>query len=75
VRTVTAEPLEFLLLQDAQQFRLEFQRDITDLIQKKRTLIREFEAPRLLRDGTGKRPFFMAEQLTLQKSERNCGAI
>src|SRR5215469_5343533 len=75
VRTVAAEPLEFLLLQDAQQFRLKFQRDIADLVQKKRPLVGQFEAPDFLRDGAGKRPFFVAEQLTLKKSKRDRRAI
>ena len=75
VRTVAAEPLEFLLLQDAQQFRLKFQRNVADLVKKERAFVGEFEPSRFLGDGAGERSFFVAEQLALEESKRDCGAI
>ena len=75
VRAVAAEPLEFLLLQDAQQFRLKFQRDVADLVQKKRALVREFKASRLLRDGASECAFFVTEQFTLEKPQRDRSAV
>src|SRR6266404_8381418 len=75
VRAVTAEPLEFLLLQDAQQLRLKFERNVADLIKKERALVRRLKASRFLRDRSRERSFFMTEQFTLQEPKRNCGAI
>jgi len=40
VSPVAAKPLEFLLLQDPQQFRLQLQRDVAHFIQEERALIR-----------------------------------
>src|SRR5580698_7804036 len=72
---VAAEPLKFLLLQNPQQFRLKFERDVAHFVQKERALVRQFKASHFLSDRPGKCSFFMTEQLTLQKAEWNCGAI
>src|SRR5271154_5808298 len=64
MRTVAAEPLEFLLLQDAQQFRLKFQRYVADLVKKQSAFVGELEPS-----------CFLAEQLTLEESQRDCGTI
>ena len=72
---VAAESLKFLLLQNAQQFRLKFERDVADFVQKERALVRQFKASHFLSDRSGKCSFFVTEQLTLQKPERNRGAI
>ena len=61
VRTVAAKSLEFLLLQNAQQFRLKFQRYVSNLIKKKRAVIGEFEPPRFLGDRARKCSLFVAE--------------
>jgi hypothetical protein len=50
MRTIAAEPFEFLLLQDPKQLRLKFERDIADLIQKKRAFVSEFEPAGFLPD-------------------------
>jgi hypothetical protein len=55
MRTVAAEPLEFLLLQDAQEFRLKFQRHVANLVKKERPLVRELKAPCFLCDCSRKR--------------------
>jgi hypothetical protein len=55
--TVAAKPLEFLLLQDAQQFRLKFQRNVANLVKKQRAFVGELEASRFLGDGACKCPF------------------
>src|SRR5277367_1066372 len=75
VRTIAAEPFEFLFLQHAQQFRLKFQRDVADLIEEKRALVGEFKAPRLLRDGASKCSPFVAKQLTFEKPQRDGSAV
>src|SRR5262249_22365824 len=38
-------------------------------------LVREFESSGLLRDRSCEGSFFVAEQFTLQETERNCGAV
>src|SRR5215813_1892126 len=68
VRTVAAEPLEFLLLQDAQQLGLKFQRYIANLVKKERAFVREFKPPRFLRDGACKGTFLVPEKLAFQQS-------
>src|SRR5215470_11704106 len=44
-RLRASESLEFLLLDRPQQFRLEFQADVADLIQKERASIGQLESP------------------------------
>lgn len=75
VRTVAAEPLEFLLLQNTEQLRLKFERYVTHLIKKKGTFVREFEPPGFLRDSTGKCSLLVPEKFTLKESKWDCGAI
>src|SRR5215472_10802342 len=75
VCAVAAEPLEFLLLENAEQLRLKFQRYIADLVQKKGAFIGKFEASGFLRYCASKCSFFVAEQLTLKKPKRDCRAV
>src|SRR3974390_2885706 len=75
MRTVAAKPFEFLFLQNAKQFCLRFQRDIAHLVKKQCAFVSEFEPPRLLRNGARKCSFFVAEQLTLEESERDGGTV
>src|SRR5215472_17889724 len=72
---VTAESLKFLFLQNAQQFCLKLQRDVPDFVKEQGALVREFEAPRLLSDGSGECAFLMTKQFTFQKPERDGCAI
>src|SRR5579875_1837920 len=71
----TAEPLEFALLQDAQQLRLKLYWQLTDFIQKNRSFIGQFKAANPLRKSAGEGPFFMSEKLALQQSGRQRRAI
>ena len=48
-----AESLKFLLLQNTQQFRLKFERDVADFIEKERALVRQFRASDFLSDRSG----------------------
>src|SRR5271163_1759286 len=75
VREVAAQPFEFLFLQNTQQLGLKFEWNVADLVQKKRALVRKVEAPGFLSDRPREGAFFMTEQFTLQKPERNCRAI
>jgi len=75
VRAVTAEPLKFLLLQDAEQLSLKFERNVADLIKKERALVHKLKTSRFLRDRSGECASFMTEQFALQKSEEDCSAV
>ena len=61
LRAVAAEALEFLFLQNAQQFGLEVERKVADFIKKERAAVGQFEAADLLIDGPSERALFMAE--------------
>jgi hypothetical protein len=52
-----AQALELLLLQDAQELGLEFERDVADLVEEDRAAVRQFEAAEALGDGAGEGPF------------------
>src|ERR1700733_1766849 len=56
-----SQTLEFSLLQDPQQLRLEVQWDLANFVEEHRPLIREFEAADALRNGAGKSSFFVPE--------------
>src|SRR5262249_22572881 len=71
MRLRAAEALELLFLEHAQQFRLQRERNIADLVEEQRAPVGHFEAANLLRDGAGKRAFLMAEQLAREKMGRN----
>ena len=64
-RAGAAHSLEFLVLNGTQQFRLKFEWQLTDLIQKQRTLVGQLETPDLLRNRSGEGAPFAAEELTL----------
>ncbi|CCJ84281.1 hypothetical protein BN133_658 [Cronobacter dublinensis 582] len=67
---IAAEPLKLLLLQHAQQLRLEIQRHVAHFIQKQAALVGKLKTPDTLRAGTGKRAALVAEQIALQQA---CG--
>src|SRR5205823_8776551 len=62
-RLRSADALEFLVLDDAQQLRLRGQRHLPDLVQENRAAVRELEASELAAVGAGERTFLVAEQL------------
>ena len=71
----TAQTLKFPLLQDAQQFGLDFRRNISYFIQEQRALIGELHATDLLIDGACECSLFMPEELALQQASGDGGAI
>ena len=71
----TTHPFELPFLQDPQELCLELQGQIPDLIEEDRPPIREVEAAELARQGPGKSPFFVPEQLTFGEAGRDSGAI
>src|SRR5437667_3186209 len=70
-----AETFELLLLYCTQQFRLHFQTDVADLVQKKRASVGKFESPFSLDERTGKGPLFVPEDFALGQSGRNRSAV
>ncbi len=61
-RDAAAEPLELARLQDTQQLRLSFQRQVADLIEKQRAAVGGFEASLARLRGAGERAGLGAEQ-------------
>ena len=72
---VAPQPLELLLLQDAQQLGLQLERNVADLIEEQGALVRQFEPADLLCDGARESPPFMAEQLAFEQPRRNRRAV
>src|SRR5262249_11447457 len=70
----TADPLELLLLQDAQQLRLELERDLADLVKEQRGAVGHLEAADFLGDGAGEGAPLVPEELALEETRRNGGA-
>src|SRR5262249_542624 len=75
MRSAVAETFELLFLQNTQQFRMQRERQVPDLIKEESSIIRHFEAANFLSDSSGKCTFLMSEQFTLQKIKWNRGAI
>src|SRR5204862_7593284 len=65
---VAASRLELLLLQHAEQLDLRVGRQLADFVEKDGPAIRELEPSDPSFDGTGERPFDMAEQLALDQA-------
>src|SRR5215469_893386 len=74
-RLRASETLELLLLDCPQQFRLEFQADIPDLIQKERAPVRQFKSAFSLDQSSSERPLLMTEQFAFEQSRGNGGAV
>ena len=61
-----AQPLELAGLQDPEQLDLRRRGNFADLIQKYRAAVGLLETPRLLAQGPGEGPLFVAEKLAFQ---------
>src|SRR5207245_7871566 len=68
-------PLEFLLLQHTQQLRLQCRRDVAYFVQQQSAFISHFEAPDLLRDGSGEGALLMTEQFAFLQIHWNRRAV
>src|SRR5580658_1168822 len=71
----TAQPAYFRLLDHAQQLGLRGERHLSDLIEQERPVLGLFETSEAACSGARKRPFFVAEQLTLYKALGQRSAI
>src|ERR1022692_2250279 len=69
------ETLDLLFLQNAQKFRLEFQREVADFIEKQRAAIRGLKTSLALSDGARKGASLVPEEFTLQKRRGNRGTV
>src|ERR1700680_1486088 len=58
-----AKSFKLLFLQNAQELRLKFRRNVCDLVEKKRPLVRQLESPEILSDGARKSPSFVSKEL------------
>ena len=67
---------DFLVLDDAQELRLKFERHVADLVEQKGSLVGEFEQAHAA-GGRGAREgaLLVAEQLGLEQVSRDRGAI
>ncbi|SAL86764.1 hypothetical protein AWB68_08143 [Caballeronia choica] len=72
---MAAEPLNFPLLQEAQQAGLAFERQIADFVQEQCAAVGRFHPADLALIGAGERPAFITEQLRLQQMGGNRTAI
>src|SRR5262249_7514846 len=74
-RACGAKALELALLQNTEKFRLKFKRYLSDLIEKHRATVRQFEPADALGDGARERALLVAKKLTLEEAGRNRRAI
>ncbi len=71
----TSQAFELALLQDAQQFGLQLERNLADLVQEDGSAIGQLKAADALRDGAGESAALMSEEFTFQQSGRNGGTV
>ena len=74
-RARAAEPLEFALLQNAQQLHLRGRRNVADFIEKQRALVGQFEFSGLAGGRAGEGALFVAEEFAFQKIFGDRGAV
>ncbi len=70
-RLRTPQPLEFALLQDAQEFRLQFQRNIPHFVEKQGSLVGQLDAPNRTPYSAGECSSLVAKQFALEQPRRN----
>src|SRR5207245_11653722 len=75
LRTCTAKPLVLPLLTRPQKLRLTLQLNVADLIEKQRSLVREFKTPHLLGNCPREGAAFVAKQFAFEQACRDSGAI
>ncbi len=64
-----------MLLKNAKEFWLQFERQVSDFIEKQRAAVSRLKSSGGLRDRSGERASFMSEQFTLEEISRNSRAI
>ena len=71
VRPAAPEALEFLFLQDTQDFGLQGQRHIPDFVEEQRSCVSHLETANFLSDCPCESTLFVAEQFAFQKLRGN----
>src|SRR5690242_5999995 len=74
-RLEAAEPLEFLLLQHAEEFGLQLKRDVSDLIQEQRAFVSQVKPSEFSSECSREGPFFVTEQFAFQQAGRDGRAV
>src|ERR1700722_3442148 len=74
-RAVTTDRLKLAVLQHTEQLGLHLQRQIADLVEKKRTAVCQLKAPDSIRHGSAKGTLNVAEQLAFEQLSGNRTAV
>src|SRR5262245_17814786 len=74
-RSRAAQAFLLLLLQSAQQFRLEFEWNVANLVQEQTSTVRQLKPADSLRDSAGEGAFLVAKQFALQEAGGNGRAV
>src|SRR5213079_3622399 len=74
-RLAAGDALEPLVLEDAQDLGLELERHVADLVEEQRAAVGELELAFLLLGRAGERALLVAEQLALEQTLRDGGAV
>src|SRR5439155_136578 len=74
-RIISADPLDFTLFENAQEFRLHGERHVANLVQEKRAALCLLELSQVAAGGAGERSFFMAKEFRLNQLCRDGRAI
>jgi hypothetical protein len=74
-RALFADALELALLQHAQQFALQLERDLANFIQKQRPAVGQLKASGAVAHGAGERAFDVTEEFALEQFARDRSAI
>ena len=72
---VPPDPLEFVLLQNAQQLGLKRQGNFGDFVEEQRAAVGQLEAALALHRRAGEGAFFVAEEFALEEVFRHGGAV
>jgi hypothetical protein len=75
LRSRAAQTFKFPLLQSTQEFRLDFQGNVSNLVQKQCALICQFKPPGLLHNSPSESAPFMTEQFAFKETCRNRRAV
>src|SRR5260370_20025539 len=75
MRAATSQTFELLLLQHAQQFRLQRQRNIPYLIEEQCPFVGHFETANFLRESSGESALFVPKEFAFQEIKGNGGTV
>src|SRR5260370_36515922 len=74
-RLGSTKSLELAFLQNAQQLCLRIKWEFTHFVKEDGTAVCYFKSPWFASESSGKRPFFMAEELALHQSLRQSSTV